>query len=436
MPGKQMAIDAELGAGTIDENQARARRDQLTQEAEFYGAMDGAGKFVRGDAIAGLVITGINLIGGVILGVTGGLSMAEAFQRYSILTVGDGLVSQIPALIIATSAGILVTKATSKVSLGNEIGTQLLTNSRPLGIGAVILLGVALTPGLPKLPFIALAATLWLASRRLQVDDQRRQQATADEPTTPSRTPLQDHLEEFLQQDRASVEIGVRLIPLVDSPHGKGLADRISGLRNDLTRKYGIWVPAIRMRDSLNLSPESYRILIAGREVGRGQLRPDQLLAIDPGEAADQLEGEVAVDPAFGLPARWISPQLQARAEMKGYTVVDAATVLITHLGEILRRYAHDLLSREDLRRLLDKVRESSPSVVEELKPDLIRMGDLHQVLVLLLQEKVPLTNLTRVLETIVQLRPMSSRPRIWPNGFGSRWDATFWTACETSRGE
>lgn len=411
LPGKQMAIDAELGAGTIDESEARTRRDLLTHEAEFYGAMDGAGKFVRGDAIAGLVVTGINLVGGVILGVTGGLSLSDAFQQYSILTVGDGLVSQIPALIIATAAGILVTKATTKVSLGHEIGTQLLSNTRPLAIGALILLGLAVTPGLPKLPFLFLSAALWFASRRLHADDSKRQSPGSASPAKPSRTPLEEHIEGFLQHDRACVEIGVRLIPLVDSQHGKGLADRISGLRHDLARKHGIWVPAIRMRDSLHLAPDSYRILIAGREVGRGQLHPDQVLAIDPGETSGELEGETTVDPAFGLPARWISPQLQSRAEMKGYTVVDAATVLITHLGEILRRYAHELLSREDLRRLLDKVKETSPSLVEELKPDLIRMGDLHQALVLLLQERVPLTNLTRILETIVQFAPHVKTP-------------------------
>ncbi len=402
LPGKQMAIDAELGAGTIDETEARSRRDELSHEAEFYGAMDGAGKFVRGDAIAGLVITGINLIGGVVLGMTNGLTIVEAIRRYSILTVGDGLVSQIPALIIATAAGILVTKATSKISLGNEIGMQMLTNHRPLQIGALILAAVALTPGLPKIPFVVLAVSLFMVARRLKQEKDIQQQEVTEEPA-PTKSPQEEQLSEFLQTDRACVEVGVRLIPLVDSTRDKGLADRISGLRSDLTRKFGIWVPAIRIRDSLHLKPEAYRILIGGREVTRGELRPEQFLAIDPGDAKGELDGEATTDPAFGLPAKWISEQMKQRAEMKGHTIVDSSTVLITHLGEVLRRYAHELLSREDLRRLLDKVRETSPTVVDELKPDLIRMGELHQTLVLLLQERVPLTNLTKILETVVQ---------------------------------
>ncbi len=409
LPGKQMAIDAEVSAGTIDDSEARRRRDNLTQEAEFYGAMDGAGKFVRGDAIAGLVITGINLLGGVVLGMTNGLSIAEAVKRFSILTVGDGLVSQIPALIIATSAGILVTKATTKISLGSEIGGQMLANHRPLGIGAVILAVVALTPGLPKLPFLVLAVAVFIVSRRIKAEGTPEETAVeAEAEQEPSQG---QHADKFLQTERASVEIGVRLIPLVETRNEQGLADRIKVLRSDLTSKHGIWVPAIRMRDSLQLYPDAYRIMIGGREVARGELRTDCLLAINPGQAHGEIEGEPAKDPAFGLPAQWIANNLRQRAELKGYTVVDAATVLITHLGEILRRYAHELLSREDMRLLLDKVKETSPTIVDELKPDIIRMGELHQVLVLLLRERVPLTNLTRILEIIVQAAPAVKDP-------------------------
>jgi flagellar biosynthesis protein FlhA len=410
MPGKQMAIDAELNAGSIDEKEAQRRREQLSQESEFYGAMDGAGKFVRGDAIAGLVITGINLLGGVILGVMNGLSIAEAGTRYSVLTVGDGLVSQIPALIIATASGILVTKATSKLSLGNEIGAQLMSNSRTLKIGAVVLSVVALTPGLPKLPFFLLAGSLYFAATRVSKDKQNQVAEPTESEANEAPKP-EEHVEEFLQHDRACVEIGVRLIPLVDSTKGKGLADRIGSLRTDLTRKFGVWIPAIRMRDSLRLGPEQYRVLIGGREVARGEIRPGKMLAISPGESAETLEGEATTDPAFGLPAVWIPSHMQQRAEMKGYTVVDASTVLITHLGELLRKYSHELLSREDLRKLLDRVRDNSPTVVDELKPELIRMGDLHQVLVYLLQERVPLTNLTRILEVIVQVAPHVKSP-------------------------
>lgn len=410
MPGKQMAIDAELNAGAIDEKAARIRREQLSLEAEFYGAMDGAGKFVRGDAIAGLVITGINLIGGVVLGVGDGLTLMEAIHRYSILSVGDGLVSQIPALIIATSAGILVTKATSKVSLGREIGSQMLTNYRPLSLGAAILVVVSLTPGLPKVPFLGIAAALFFVSRKLQAEAASRKKKPVEAPPAAPPSP-HEQFDEFLQHERACVEIGVRLIPLVESREGKGLSERISGLRRDLTRKFGIWIPAIRLRDSLHLQAETYRILISGREAARGQLRPGRLLAISSGEGAERLDGESVQDPAFGLPAHWIDTHMQQRAEMKGYTVVDAATVLITHLGEVLRKYASELLSREDMQKLLDRVKEHAPTVVDELKPDVIRMGELHQILVLLLQERVPLTNLTKILETVVQAAPHVKSP-------------------------
>lgn len=411
LPGKQMAIDAELNAGAIDEKVARTRREQLSMEAEFYGAMDGAGKFVRGDAIAGLVITAINLVGGVVLGMMNGLTLVESIQRYSILTVGDGLVSQIPALIIATAAGMLVTKATSKISLGREIGSQMTTNYRTLSLGAGILAVVSLTPGLPKIPFLAIAATLYFVSRRLQADLMAKKKKPAEAPAPVAAPTPHEQFDEFLQHERACVEIGVRLIPLVESREGKGLSDRISGLRRDLTRKFGIWIPAIRLRDSLYLQAETYRILISGREAARGQLRPGKMMAISSGEGLDRLDGESVQDPAFGLPAWWIDSHLQQRAEMKGYTVVDAATVMITHLGEVLRKYASELLSREDMQKLLDRVKEHAPTVVDELKPDVIRMGELHQVLVLLLQERVPLTNLTRILETVVQAAPHVKSP-------------------------
>ena len=404
LPGKQMAIDAEVGAGSIDENTAKARRDALTREAEFYGSMDGAGKFVRGDAIAGLVITGINLVGGVVLGMTNGIGIVEAIRRYSVLTVGDGLVSQIPALIIAVTAGILVTKATSKLSLGDEIGTQMLNNSNALLIGAVMLAVISLTPGLPKLPFLLLSGGLfyaWQQARNTAED----KQAKPEKPVLPKKqkTSAQQHLDQFLQTDRACVEIGLRLIPLVETRKGKNLGERIGTLRADLAQKYGIWIPSIRVRDNIDLSPDTYRILVNGHECATFALEVDDLLAINPGEARGDLPGTETIDPAFGLPAYWISPNTRQRAEIGGYTVVDSATVLITHLGEVLRKHAHELLSREDLSKLLDKLKETAPTVVEEIKPELIRMGDLHQLVTLLLEERVPITNLTRILESVVQ---------------------------------
>jgi flagellar biosynthesis protein FlhA len=400
LPGKQMAIDAELGAGSIDETEAQRRRQQLTREAEFYGAMDGAGKYVRGDTIAGLLITVINLVGGVIVGLTNGLTFAQALERYSVLTIGDGLVSQIPALIIATTAGILVTKAASEESLGHEIGTQVLANERPLWIGAAIMVAVALTPGLPKLPFFLIAGGLVLFLRRYnrKSPDAESDSAEREPPDTP---PDEVSLDEFLHADRVSLEIGAALVPLVETKRTTGLKDSIASLRRDLTRQHGIWVPPIRLRDNYELDTTAYRVLIAGREVARGEIHPDRHLAIDPGKTAIQLEGVETRDPAFDLPARWIDANSRHRAELGGYTVVDAPTVLVTHLGEVLRRHAHKLLSREDLQNMLDKVRQTAPTIVEELKPDLIRMGVVHQIMIRLLQEQVPITNLELVLEAI-----------------------------------
>ncbi|MDW7995579.1 MAG: flagellar biosynthesis protein FlhA [Gemmatales bacterium] len=401
LPGKQMAIDAELNNGTIDEAEARRRRHQLMREAEFHGAMDGASKFVRGDAIAGLVITAINLIGGVILGITRGMTIGQAIQRYSILTVGDGLVSQIPALIIATAAGMLVTKGATQIGLGQEISSQLLGRPRALYIGAAILAVLALAPGLPKWPFLLLAGILTWSARQLQPPPAR----PPEEKKAPSRSagqPIERHADEFLQQDRMCLEIGARLIPLVDPNRGAHLLDRIAALRRELARRHGLWVPPIRIRDNLQqLEPEAYRILIGGREVARGQLRPDRLLAIDATGNRPPIEGEATTEPAFGLPARWISENQRQAALLAGYMVVDPPSVLITHLGEIVRRHAHELLSREDVKLLVDKARALAPSLVDELIPNQLSLSTLHRVLCLLLEERVPISNLIRILEAL-----------------------------------
>jgi len=401
LPGKQMAIDAELNNGTIDEAEARRRRHQLMREAEFHGAMDGASKFVRGDAVAGLVVTAINLLGGVILGMVRGMTIGQAIQRYSILTVGDGLVSQIPALVIATAAGMLVTKGATQIGLGQEISGQLLGKPRALWIGAAIVGALALTPGLPKWPFLLLAGILAWGARQL-----RPTPVTPPEERKPaaktSGQPIERHAEEFLQQDRACLEIGARLIPLVEPSRGAGLLDRIAALRRELARRHGLWVPPLRIRDNLQqLEPEAYRILIGGREVARGQLRCDRWLAIDATGNRPPLEGEATTEPAFGMPAFWITEQQRQQAQLAGYMVVDPPSVLITHLGEILRRHAHELLSREDVKLLVDKVRATAPSLVDELIPSQLTLGTLHRVLCLLLEERVPISNLTRILEAL-----------------------------------
>jgi flagellar biosynthesis protein FlhA len=410
LPGKQVAIDAELNSGAIDDVEARRRRQQLLREAEFYGAMDGASKFVRGDAIAALIITAINLVGGFVIGLTHNMNITQSFRTYSILTIGDGLISQVPALIIATASGMLVTKATTQTSLGEEIGAQMTMNPRPLFVGALILLGLALTPGLPMLPFVGLAGLLYFGARRLTAPAAANAAKAKDAPAA-AKPAAEMHLDDFLQTDRATVEIGARLIPLVDPRRGNGLLDRISGLRRDLARKNGLWVPPIRLRDNIQLEADAYRILIGGREVARGQLRPERLLAIDPGKTHIKLDGEATKDPAFGLAARWIIENDRQRAELGGFTVVDAPSVLITHLGEIVRKHAHELFSREDLKLLIDKARETNPSVVDELLPNVLTMGTLHRILCLLLEEHVPISNLPRILESLAHHAPTTKEP-------------------------
>ncbi|HEV3439237.1 MAG TPA: flagellar biosynthesis protein FlhA [Gemmata sp.] len=412
MPGKQMAIDAEMNAGLIDESEARRRRQALMRESEFYGTMDGASRFVRGDAIAAVIITAVNLVGGIIIGLTKGMPVSQAIHTYSILTIGDGLITQIPALITATASGMLVTKATSESSLGQEIGKQFQRAAGPVRLGSYILLGLSVMPGMPTLPFLVLGTGLFILSRQI-----RRLPATPTTTggvaaagtagTSPTGSPVEGYMEDFLQADRISLEIGAALIPLVSARRGPGLLDRIGGLRRDLARQSGLWVPAVRVRDNIQLEPQAYRVLISGREVTRGDVRPDLWLAIDPGGAARiTLTGENAREPAFGLPAKWIAETERNRAEMAGYTVVDAPSVIITHLGEVVRRHASELLSREDLKTMVDKVRETAPAVVDELIPNLITMGTLHRVLTLLLEERVPISNLARILESLAAHAP------------------------------
>jgi flagellar biosynthesis protein FlhA len=402
MPGKQMAIDAELNSGAIDDKEARGRRQHLTREAEFYGAMDGASKFVRGDAIAGLIITAINLVGGVVVGVLAGNSLGKSLETFSILTVGDGLISQIPALIIATTAGILTTKAASDVTLGHEIGSQLLTNRRPLIFASAILAIVGLTPGLPKLPFFGLALLLLAYARKIPKEETQEAKKSEATPEERSRQREEQQLNDFLDTDRACVEIGAQLIPMVEPKRGRGLSDRIATMRTDLTRKYGLWIPTIRIRDNLQVESTTYRLLVGGREVAQGSIQPDMWLAIKPERTSIELRGEDTREPAFGLPAKWIGVAEKQRAEIGGYTVVDSPSVLITHLGEVLRRYAHELLGRDDVKKLIDRLRTSSPALVDEIKPDGIRMTTVHQVLKGLLEEQVPVTNLPGILESIV----------------------------------
>ena len=403
LPGKQMAIDAEMNAGAISEEQARTKRRELVAEAEFYGAMDGASKYVRGDSIAGLIIMAVNIIGGVIIAFSNGQSISDAFQIYTILTIGDGLVSQIPALIIATSAGILVTKSSSGEGLGDEIEAQISRGSAAMMTGGVILLLLGLIPAMPKFPFFFLATVLFVIYyRNRQLEQAPEQEETEEDTDAPQMTPIEQNLNQFLQNDRIVVEMGVGLIGLVNPKKGKGLADRIAALRRDIANQNGFWVPNVRIRDNLQLSVNEYRLMICGRSVGKDELRPNDYLAIASTGTQASTEEYNIIDPAFGLPAKWISSSERRRAEIEGLMVVDSPTVLITHLGEVIRRNACELLSREDLQKMLDKLKEFAPTIVGELKPDTLRPGVLHQLLLKLMRESVPITALEKIIESAV----------------------------------
>lgn len=400
LPGKQMSIDAELNAGAIDEKVAKQRRERLSQETEFYGAMDGASKFVRGDAIAGMIITGINLVGGMILGMTHGMSVVESLRHYSVLTVGDGLISQIPALIIAVTAGILVTKSNTAETLSEELESQLFGKREPLWIGAAILVLIAFMPGMPKVPFLSIAIGLGIILSRKPAPSPLQHQPPEETPP-PSSTDVEDQLGDFLVTDRATIEVGARLVTLMHPSRGKTLAERITALRKDLSKERGLWIPPIRVRSQLQLGPSQYRILIAGRVVANGELATDKVLAILPEKNSISLPGEEVLDPAFQLPAKWIDPALTQQAETHRFTVVDPSSVLMTHLGEVLKVYGHELLTRETLKELLDRVREFAPTIVDELRSESLRMSVLHQVLKQLAEEFVPLSDLALILESI-----------------------------------
>jgi flagellar biosynthesis protein FlhA len=392
MPGKQMSIDADLNAGLISEAQARQRREQISAEADFYGAMDGASKFVKGDAIAGLIIVSINLIGGIAIGVMqNGLSPGDAVATYSLLTVGDGLVSQIPALLISTATGIIVTRASSEAHLGSDIGRQLFSNPRALFTVSAVLAGFGLVPGLPLSPFLALAAIMGVAGYLVR---ERQLAAEAEAAGEIAETRAQDErnvdsVMSVLHVDPLEVEVGYGLIPLVDESHGGNVLHRITIMRRQMASELGIVVPMIRIRDNLQLPAHRYVVKLRGIEIGGGELMANRHLAMNSGLATEEIAGDPTTEPAFGLPARWITDGDRQRAELLGYTVVDPPSVLITHLSELTRRHAPELLSRQDVQTLLNHLKEDYPTVVEELIPGVLTVGEVQSVLQHLLSEGV-----------------------------------------------
>ena len=410
MPGKQMAIDADLNAGLITENDARERREKIAREAEFYGSMDGASKFVRGDAIAGIIITMINLLGGIIIGATKGMGISQALKTYSILTVGDGLVTQIPSLIIATASGILITKASSKKSLGQDMTEQLLSQPKSLLVAAGILFFFGLVPGLPNIPFFVMAAVFGLlyhlcrrAARAGSVAEAGAGQSdgTGAHPPAEASPEDPDDLHELLELDRLGLEVGYRLIPMVAPDSGGGLLDKIAAIRKRLAKSLGFVLPPVRMKDNIELEPDCYRVLLRGEQIGAGRLAIDSLLAMDSGNITEKVKGVATVEPAFGLPALWIEPSQKEMAEMNGYTVIDPVTVLVTHFSELVKRHAHDILCREDIHKLIENVKKENPTVVDELIPNLLPLSVVQKVMSNLLKEKIPIFDLAAILETL-----------------------------------
>ncbi|WP_026692473.1 flagellar biosynthesis protein FlhA [Peribacillus kribbensis] len=412
MPGKQMSIDADLNAGMISEKEARERREKVGREADFYGAMDGASKFVKGDAIAGIIIVLINLIVGIVIGMMQqGLSLSDAAQHFSLLSVGDGIVSQIPALLISTATGIVVTRAASDGNLGTDISTQLLAFPPMLFVagGAIILLGLV-TPinDLVTLPVGgALILGGYLTNRKPKVKLEEIQEMEEEIETDEMKSP--ESVVSLLSVDPVEFEFGYGLIPLADANQGGDLLDRIVMIRRQLAIELGLVIPVVRIRDNIQLNPNEYRLKIKGNEMARGELLLDHYLAMSPGIEDDSIEGIDTVEPSFGLPAKWISEEMKEHAEMMGYTVVDPPSVVSTHLTEVIKANAHELLGRQETKQLIDHLKESSPILVDEVTPNPLSIGEIQKVLAKLLKEKVSIRNLPVIFETLADFGRLST---------------------------
>ena len=403
MPGKQMAIDADLNAGTITEEQANERREKIVKEGEFYGAMDGASKFIQGDAKAGLIITAINIVGGVAMGYSRGMNIGGAIKTYSILSIGDGLVSQLPSMIISISSGFLVTKISSKFSVGQDLTRQFLKTREPLTIASVIIASLALVPGLPKIPFLLLAAGTALTGRAVVKSGKNRPEKLEDsaQKLKAEKQPVED----LLDVDRVSVQVGVRLIKMVDPRKDSAIFDRIGALRRKFAQEFGIVIPLVRLRDNINLEPTTYEIKIFDHVVAKGLLEPNMFLAMDAGNAHVKMEGIETAEPVYGLPALWIAPDIKEKAELNGYTVIDPESVFITHLSETLKKHADELLTREDVQLLIDRLRKTQPSLVGDVvgANGEVSIGLLQRVLKNLLTNAIPIRELTVILESLAE---------------------------------
>ncbi len=414
MPGKQMAIDADLNSGLINQDQARERREEVGREADFYGAMDGASKFVRGDAVAGILILFINIIGGLSIGmVQHDLDFSTALQNYVLLTIGDGLVAQIPSLLLSTSAAIIVTRVASSQDVGGQIVSQLFTSPKALAVAAAVLFLMGVIPGMPNFAFLTLAAAAsagaWMIWQRQKQPVEPVVEAVA--PEMPEQREL--GWEDVQPVDPIGLEVGYRLIPLVDRNQGGQLMNRIKGVRRKLSQELGFLVPSVHIRDNLDLSPNSYRISVNGVAMAQADIYPDRELAINPGQVFGRLQGLATQDPTFGLEAVWIDPEQKDHAQTLGYTVVDASTVVATHLSEILQNQASELLGHEEAQQLFDMLARSAPKLVEDLVPAMLPMSAVVKILQNLLAEHVPIRDIRRIAETLAAQAPRSQDPGV-----------------------
>ena len=407
MPGKQMAIDADLNAGLLTQDQARDRRAEISQEADFYGSMDGASKFVRGDAVAGILILLINIVGGLGVGILQhGLPFAQAMEYYTLLTIGDGLVAQIPGLLLSTATAIIVTRVNSNQDMGEQVSLQVLGNPRALAISGAIIGALGLIPGMPNLVFITLASALGYAAYRVYQRDLIKEQVSME--PDPVVQALPDEPKELSWDDVAPVdmiglEVGYRLIPLVDKAQGGELMSRIKGVRKKLSQELGFLIPAVHIRDNLDLAPTVYRLTLMGVNIGEVEIHPDREMAINPGQVFGDIQGIATKDPAFGLDAIWIDSTQKDQAQTMGYTVVDPGTVVATHLSQIIQKHAHELLGHEEVQQMLDTLKKSAPKLVEDLVPDTLPLGSIVKVLQNLLQENIPVRDLRTVAETLIE---------------------------------
>jgi len=425
MPGKQMAIDADLNAGLCEPEEAKARREEISQEADFYGSMDGASKFVRGDAIAGIMILVINIIGGLGIGIAQhDLPFSTAVEFYTLLTIGDGLVAQIPGLLLSTATAIIVTRVTSARDMGEQIMSQMFDSPKALGVAAAVLMIMGLVPGMPHVAFIGLAslagAGAYLIFRKqeqqvevIEAEKQKEAVAAAAAPVVPTEDLKELGWDDVSPVDMIGLEVGYRLIPLVDKNQGGQLLGRIKGVRKKLSQELGFLMPSVHIRDNLDLLPNAYRITLMGVNVGETEVHPDRDMAINPGQVFGKAQGIETKDPAFGLDAVWIETSQKEQAQTLGYTVVDVSTVIATHINQVMQQHAHELLGHEEVQQLLDMLAKTSPKLAEELVPGTVSLSTLLRILQNLLEENVPVRDVRKIAEALAEAAPKSQDPAV-----------------------